>query len=105
MVTLSASITISLGGCGQVFCFSVGIKSTSAIVLSFLLGEEDCLGGAEPLPGLSSATMGGGSVLLPCFESSRRAAGEKLYWLDDWLPSSLNRRSGAMSPRALSFFT
>ena len=49
-----ARITISLGGCGQVFCFSEGRKSTSVIVLCFLFRRGTCSGGAEPPGGLSS---------------------------------------------------
>src|SRR3989442_15282789 len=96
MVTLSAKNTISVGGCGQVFCFSVGIRSTSEIDRNFLLSEEDCSGGAEPLGWLSSTTTGGCFVPLPL---------SKLYWLEVGEPSSLKRRCGDNKFNAFNFFT
>src|SRR4051812_42154735 len=40
---VSERYTMAGAGCAQVFCFSVGIKSTCAIVLFFLL-LSDCSG-------------------------------------------------------------
>src|SRR5712692_2791583 len=105
---LSDKTTISEGGWGQVCCFWVGMRSTSVIVLSFLLEEEDCSGGCGPLGGLSSTTTGNGSVPLPSFDSSLvlgSGAAEKLYWFDEGLPSSLNRRLGESRFSSLSFLT
>jgi len=101
-------------GWAQVFCLSVGIKSTSVIVRCLLFGEEAGLGGSGPLPWLSSATTGGGSVLLSCpvwtalsifFAAAAFSAGRKWYWLEVGLPSSLKRNKGEMRWSALSFFT
>jgi hypothetical protein len=52
---LSAKNTISDGGCGQVFCFSVG--TTGVSLVRFFLLREACSGGSVPLPSFDSSLL------------------------------------------------
>src|SRR5215218_384293 len=103
-------MTMNSLGWGQAFCLSVGpdmigvgIKSTSAIVLCFLLRRGTCSGGFVQPGWLFSATTGGCSELPPlsCLSADR----SKLYWLEVGEPSSLNRNWGSITLKALSFLT